>query len=327
MEFRRAGASGLHISTVAYGNFLTHGDKIDADRSTEIVRAAVDVGITTFDTADSYAGGAAEEVLGAALRGLPRDSFELSTKVFFALDDADPHPNSRGLSRKHVRESIDASLQRLGTDYLDVYIAHRFDPDVPLEEIIQGFADVVRAGKALYFGISEWPAEQIRLAAPIARELAVPIVLNQVQYSMLSRRAESDVVAACIESGIGLWAWSPLQQGVLTGKYLPGQQPPPGSRAVDTGRGSQLIRRWLTDDILAAVQKLGALAAELDVPLARLALAWVLGRTGVSGLIAGGARPEQVAQNVKAVELVIPSDVLVRIDEILVGVEPLPVGS
>jgi aryl-alcohol dehydrogenase-like predicted oxidoreductase len=318
MEFRRAGSSGLCISSIAYGNFLTHGGKVDVDLARECTQAALQEGITTFDTADSYAGGAAEEILGRALEGVPRDTIEVSTKVFFPLSDT-ARPNARGLSRKHVTESIDGSLRRLGMDYVDIYLAHRYDPEVPLEEILQAFAHVVRAGKALYIGISEWPAEVIGAASERARDLGIPLIANQVQYSMLFRNAEDAISPVCEEAGIGLWAWSPLAQGVLTGKYLPGQPPPAGSRAVDAGRGSELIRRWMTDDVLAAVQELGHVAAGLDLPLARLALAWVLGRRNVSGVVVGGSRPDQVRENVRAAAVTLPEDALKQIDSILSG--------
>jgi aryl-alcohol dehydrogenase-like predicted oxidoreductase len=319
MEFRRAGTSGLHISSIAYGNFLTHGEKVDVDLARECTQAALEEGITTFDTADSYAGGAAEEVLGRALDGVRRDTIEVCTKVFFPLGDGPARPNARGLSRKHVMESIDGSLRRLGMDYVDIYLAHRFDPEVPLEEILQAFADVVRAGKALYVGISEWPAEVISAASETARKLGIPLVANQVQYSILFRNVEETVGPVCENAGIGLWAWSPLAQGVLTGKYLPGKPPPAGSRAVDTGRGSELIRGWMSDEVLSAVQELGNLATELGLPLAQLALAWVLSRRNVTGVVVGGTRPGQVRENVRAASVVLPADALMRIDAILSG--------
>jgi aryl-alcohol dehydrogenase-like predicted oxidoreductase len=319
MEYRRAGSSGLHISSISYGNFLTHGEKVDVDLARQCTQAALQEGITTFDTADSYAGGAAEEILGHALEGVRRDTIEVCTKVFFPLGDGPARPNARGLSRKHVVESIDGSLRRLGMDYVDIYLAHRFDPEVPLEEIFQAFADVVRAGKALYIGISEWPAEVIRAASETARKVGIPLVANQVQYSMLFRNAEEAVGPVCEEAGIGLWAWSSLAQGVLTGKYVPGQPPPVGSRAVDTGRGSELIRRWMTADVLSAVQELGHVAAELGLPLARMALAWVLGRHNVTGVVVGGSKPDQVRENVRAASVTLPDDALTRIDTILSG--------
>jgi aryl-alcohol dehydrogenase-like predicted oxidoreductase len=319
MEYRRAGSSGLHISSIAYGNFLTHGEKVDVGLARECTQAALEEGITTFDTADAYAAGAAETVLGRALAGVRRDSIEVCTKVYFPVGDDNGRPNGRGLSRKHVLESIDGSLRRLGMDYIDIYQAHRFDPEVPLEEMMQAFADVVRAGKALYIGISEWPAGEIRAAGETARRLAIPLVTNQVQYSMLFRDVEHAVGPVCEEAGIGLWAWSGLAQGVLSGKYLPGQPPPTGSRAVDPGRGSQLIRRWLTDDVLGAVAELRNLAAELGLPLTQVALAWLLGRRNVAGVVVGGTRPEQVRENVRAAAVTLPEDALTRIDAILSG--------
>jgi aryl-alcohol dehydrogenase-like predicted oxidoreductase len=321
MEYRRAGSSGLRISSIAYGNFLTHGEKVDVGLARECTHAALEEGITTFDTADAYAGGAAETVLGGALAGVRRDTIEVCTKVYFPVGDDEGRPNGRGLSRKHVLESIDGSLRRLGMDYIDIYQAHRFDPEVPLEEIMQAFADVVRAGKALYVGISEWPADEIRAAGETAKRLAIPLVTNQVQYSMLFRGVEDTVGPVCEEAGIGLWAWSGLAQGVLSGKYLPGQPPPPGSRAVVPGRGSQLIRHWLTDEVLGAVAELSTLAAELGLSLAQVALAWLLGRRNVAGVVVGGTRPEQVRENVRAAGVTLPEDALTRIDAILSGLD------
>jgi aryl-alcohol dehydrogenase-like predicted oxidoreductase len=228
----------MHISAIAYGNFLTHGEKVDAALARECAQAALEEAITTFDTADSYAGGAAAEVLGKALNGVRRDTIEVCTKVFFPLGEP-ARPNARGLSRKHVMESIDGSLRRLGLDYVDIYLAHRYDPEVPLGEILQTF----------------------------------------------------------------------------TGKYVPGQPPPPASRAVDKGRGSELIRRWMTDDVLTAVQELKDVAEGLGMPLARLALAWVLARRNV----VGGSRPDQIRENVLAATVTLPDDALARIEEIVSG--------
>jgi aryl-alcohol dehydrogenase-like predicted oxidoreductase len=318
MRFRHLGRSGLKISEITYGNWLTHGSQVENDTASACVRAALDAGITTFDTADAYANGAAETVLGEALAGERRESLEIFTKVYFPTGPAGH--NDTGLSRKHIAESINASLKRLGTDYVDLYQAHRFDHDTPLEETMQAFADVVRAGKALYIGVSEWTADQLRDGHELARELGVPLVSNQPQYSMLYRVIEGEVVPASRELGISQIVWSPVAQGVLTGKYLPGAQPPAGSRATDTKGGAQFIKRLMADDVLTAVQGLRPVADELGLTLAQLAVAWVLANDNVAAAIVGASRPEQVAENVKASGVQIPSELLARIDVVLAGV-------
>ena len=256
MEFRRLGNSGLRISEIAYGNWLTHGSQVEEDAALACVRQALDEGITTFDTADVYANTAAETVLGKALAGERREGLEIFTKVYFPTN-AGGH-NDHGLSRKHILESIDASLSRLGTDYVDLYQAHRYDHDTPLEETMEAFADVVRQGKALYIGVSEWRAEELRAAHDLARELRVPLVSNQPQYNLLWRVIESEVVPTSVELGIGQVVWSPIAQGVLTGKYRPGADLPEGSRATDDKGGADMISRWMKDDVLERVQRLQA---------------------------------------------------------------------
>ena len=233
MEFRRLGRSGLSISEISYGNWITHGSQVEEDQAHACVKAALDAGITTFDTADVYANTRAEAVLGRALAGQRRESLEIFTKVYWPTGPGGP--NDRGLGRKHIMESAHASLKRLQTDYVDLYQAHRFDKSVPLEETMLAFADLVRAGKVLYLGVSEWNAEQITRGAELARELNVPLISNQPQYSMLWRVIESQVVPACEREGISQIVWSPIGQGVLTGKYLPGQAPP---ASVQIGRAS-----------------------------------------------------------------------------------------
>jgi aryl-alcohol dehydrogenase-like predicted oxidoreductase len=252
MEFRHLGRSGLKVSEISYGNWITHGSQVADDAAIACVREALDLGITTFDTADVYAGTRAESVLGRALAGQRREGLEIFTKVYWPTG---PGPNDRGLSRKHIMESINGSLRRLQTDYVDLYQAHRFDFATPLEETMEAFADIVRAGKALYIGVSEWTAEQIRAGHALARELRIPLVSNQPQYSMLWRVIEAEVVPTCSELGIGQVVFSPIAQGVLTGKYLPGQAPPAGSRATDES-GSTFIQRLLKDDVLERVQRL-----------------------------------------------------------------------
>jgi aryl-alcohol dehydrogenase-like predicted oxidoreductase len=313
MEFRRLGRSGLSVSEIAYGNWLTHGGQVEEETAHACVKAALDGGITTFDTADAYAKTRAESVLGRALAGLPRESYELFTKAYWPTG---PTPNNRGLSRKHLIESCHASLRRLGTDYLDLYQAHRYDASTPLEETMSAYADLVRQGKVLYIGVSEWRAEEITAAAELARELRVPFVSNQPQYSMLWRVIEAEVVPASERAGVSQIVWSPIGQGVLTGKYLPGQAPPEGSRATDEAGGT-FVRRMMTDDVLTRVQQLTPVAADCGLTMAQLAIAWVLRNPNVAAAIVGASRPSQVADNVAASGVTLSDDVVARIDEIL----------
>ena len=318
MEIRNLGASGLKISAIAYGNWLTHGSQVEEDAALACVRQALDEGITTFDTADVYANTAAESVLGKALAGERREGLEIFTKVFWPTGPG-AH-NDKGLGRKHIMESIDGSLRRLGTDYVDLYQAHRYDHGTPLEETMVAFADVVRAGKALYIGVSEWRAEEIRAAHELAKELRVPLVSNQPQYSMLWRVIEAEVVPTCRELGIGQIVWSPIAQGVLTGKYQPGQAPPAGSRATDEKGGADMISRWLEDDVLERIQLLRPIAEEAGLSMAQLAVAWVLQNDNVAAAIIGASRPEQVTENVKAAGVRLDDEALRAIDEIVAPV-------
>ncbi|WP_371478896.1 aldo/keto reductase family protein [Kitasatospora sp. NBC_00315] len=314
MEFRQLGRSGLRISAIAYGNWVTHGSQIDERAARACVHAALDEGITTFDTADAYAATKAEEVLGRALKGQRREGVEILTKVYFPTG---PGANDRGLSRKHILESINGSLRRLGCDYVDVYQAHRFDPTTPLEETLRAFDDVVRQGKALYVGVSEWTADQIRAAVRTAAALGLDrIVSNQPQYSLIQRAIEEEIVPLCTEAGIGQIAWSPLAQGVLTGKYLPGAPPPQGSRATDPA-GRPRITPLLQDDILNRVQKLGPLAREADLTMAQLAIAWVLQNPGVSCAIIGASSPDQIRQNARAAGVTLDADLMRTVDDLL----------
>ncbi|HEY8373404.1 MAG TPA: aldo/keto reductase family protein [Pseudonocardiaceae bacterium] len=316
MEFRRLGRSGLNVSAISYGNWITHGSQVEEEQARACVHAALDAGITTFDTADVYAGTKAEEVLGRALKGQRREGLEIFTKVFWPTG---PGPNDKGLGRKHIIESCNNSLRRLQTDYVDLYQAHRFDRTVPLEETMLAFADLVRQGKVLYIGVSEWTAEQITRGAAIARELQIPFVSNQPQYSMLWRVIESQVVPACEREGLSQIVWSPLAQGVLTGKYKPGQPPPAGSRATDEN-GKKFISRFLRDEVLEKVQQLRPIAEECGLTLAQLALAWVLQNQNVASAIIGATRPEQVTENVKAAGVKLDDEVMKKIDEVLDGV-------
>ncbi|ONI79182.1 aldo/keto reductase [Actinosynnema sp. ALI-1.44] len=314
MEFRRLGRSGLTVSEISYGNWITHGSQVEEEQAVACVRAALDAGITTFDTADVYANTAAESVLGRALAGQRRESLEILTKVFWPTGPKGP--NDSGLGRKHIIESANASLKRLQTDYVDVYQAHRFDRTVPLEETMLAFAELVRQGKALYIGVSEWTAEQITQGAALARELRVPFISNQPQYSMLWRVIESQVIPASEREGLGQIVFSPIAQGVLTGKYLPGQPVPEGSRATDES-GKNFVGRWLRDDVLERVQQLKPLAAEAGLSLAQFAVAWVLQNKNVSSAIIGASRPEQVTENVKASGVVLEQGLLDKIDAVL----------
>ncbi len=317
MDIRNLGNSGLKISEIAYGNWLTHGSQVEEDAALACVRQALDEGITTFDTADVYANTAAETVLGKALAGERREGLEIFTKVYWPTGPG--KHNDHGLSRKHIMESIDGSLRRLGTDYVDLYQAHRFDYETPLEETMEAFADVVRSGKALYIGVSEWRAEEIRRGYELARELRIPFVSNQPQYNMLWRVIEPEVVPTCEELGIGQIVWSPIAQGVLTGKYKPGQPHPAGSRATDTKGGADMVSRWLEDDILQRVQQLQPIADEAGLSMAALAVAWVLQNSNVSAAIIGASRPEQVTENVKAAGVKLDPALMKQIDEVLEG--------
>jgi aryl-alcohol dehydrogenase-like predicted oxidoreductase len=315
MEFRYLGASGLKVSEISYGNWLTHGSQVEEDAALACVRRALDEGITTFDTADVYANTRAETVLGKALNGERRESLEIFTKVYWPTGPGGP--NDSGLSRKHIMESIEGSLRRLQTDHIDLYQAHRYDVSTPLEETMQAFADVVRSGKAHYIGVSEWTAEQIRAAHTLARELGIPFVSSQPQYNMLWRVIEAEVVPTCEELGISQVVWSPIAQGVLTGKYKPGQPHPEGSRATDDKGGANMVRRYLADEVLTAVARLEPIAADAGLSMAQLAVAWVLQNPNVASAIIGASRPEQVTDNVKAAGVTLDAGVMKAIDEAL----------
>jgi len=306
MEFRYLGNSGLKLSAIAYGNWVTHGNQVGDATAAACVHRALGLGITTFDTADVYAEGRAETVLGEALDGVRRESYELCTKVYWPTG---PGANDRGLSRKHIMESAHASLRRLRTDHIDLYQAHRFDTETPLEETMVAFADLVRQGKVHYIGCSEWTAEQISAGAALARELRIPFVSSQPQYSLVWRVIEAEVVPACREEGLSQIVWSPLLQGVLTGKYRPGEPKPEGSRAAGSGPEADLMAMIMNDGLLARVQELGALADEAGCTTAQLALAWVLHNDNVAAAIVGASRPEQLDENVGALD--------VRIDDAL----------
>jgi aryl-alcohol dehydrogenase-like predicted oxidoreductase len=314
MQFRHLGRSGLKVSAISYGNWITHGSQVEDDAAVACVHAALDAGITTFDTADVYAGTRAEVVLGRALAEQRRESLEIFTKVYWPTG---PGTNDTGLSRKHIMESCHGSLRRLGTDYVDLYQAHRYDHDTPLEETMTAFADLVRQGKVLYIGVSEWSAQQIRDAAALAAELKVPFVSNQPQYSLLWRVIEDQVVPASEEVGVSQIVWSPMAQGVLTGKYLPGQPVPEGSRATDDKGGADFVQRFLRDDVLELVQQVVPLADEAGITMAQLAVAWVLRNQNVASAIVGASRPEQLADTAAAVDITLDDDLVARVEEIL----------
>ncbi|MCT1447372.1 aldo/keto reductase family protein [Brevibacterium casei] len=315
MEFRYLGNSGFKISEITYGNWLTHGSQVENDIATKCVHAALDAGISTFDTADVYANTAAEQVLGDALAGQRRESLEIFTKVYFPTGPKGH--NDTGLSRKHIMESIDGSLTRLGTDYVDLYQAHRYDYETPLEETMQAFADIVRAGKALYIGVSEWNADQLRAAHYLARDLGIQLISNQPQYNMLWRVIEERVVPTSKELGISQIVWSPIAQGVLTGKYKVGQPAPAGSRATDEKGGADMISRYMNDETLTAVAKLEPIATDLGLTMGQLAIAWVLANDNVATALVGASRPEQVESNAAAAGVRLDAEVLARIDEAL----------
>jgi len=313
MEFRHLGRSGLLVSEIAYGNWITHGSQVAEEAARACVAAALDEGITTFDTADVYAGTRAEEVLGRALHGIRRESIEVCTKVFWPTG---PGANDRGLSRKHIMESAHASLRRLRTDYLDLYQAHRYDHETPLEETMRAFDDLVRQGKVLYIGVSEWRAEEIAAALRIADQMGLErIISNQPQYNIIWRVIESEIVPLCQKEGIGQIVWSPVAQGALTGKYAQGAAPPPGSRATDR-TGSSFIAEYLTGDVLSPVRQLRPVAEESGLTQSQLAVAWTLQNPNVSAAIIGASRPEQVRENAKAAGVRLEPEVLARIDEI-----------
>ena len=314
MEHRRLGDSGLRVSELAYGNWITHASQVDEDAARACVHAALDAGITTFDTADIYAATAAEEVLGRALAGYRRDGLEIFTKTYWPIG---PGANDRGLSRKHIMSACDGSLRRLGVDYIDLYQAHRYDYETPLTETLRAFDDLVRAGKVLYVGVSEWTAGQIEEAVRISAEMGFDrIVSNQPQYSALWRVIEAEVEPVCRQNGIGQLVWSPLAQGVLTGKYVPGAAAPADSRA-SSEVGGAFISRWLRDEVLTAVAALKPLADEMDLTIAQLSLAWVLSNDNVSAAILGATRPEQLLSNIKASGVTLDADLKAQMDAIL----------
>ncbi len=317
MRYRNLGAAGVKVSEVSLGSWLTYGGSVEEERAIACIRRAFELGVNFFDTANVYRRGAAEEVTGRALRDIRRDDYVLATKVFFPMGDG---PNDRGLSRKHIVEQCHASLRRLGTDYVDLLQCHRSDPETSLEETLRALDDLVTQGKVLYVGVSEWDAGLIEEARALQARLNLDgLVSNQPQYSLLARGIESEVLPTSKRLGIGQVVWSPLAQGVLTGKYAPGQALPEGTRAADP-QSSGFMQRFLRDEVLSAVQELRPIADGLGLSLSRLAIAWVLREPGVASAIVGASRPEQVEDNVAASGVELDAETLARIDAVLAPV-------
>jgi 1-deoxyxylulose-5-phosphate synthase len=292
MRYRRLGSSDLEVSEISLGSWLTYGVGVERERAATCVEKAFELGINFIYTANIYGRGAAESFLGAVLSGRPRDSYVLATKLFFPMTDQD-----RGLSRAQVEKQLDASLKRLRTDYVDLYQCHRYDEETPLEETMLALTDAVRSGKVRYIGFSEWPADRIRAAIEMSG--VERFVSSQPQYSLLWREPEEEVIPLCAANGISQIVWSPLAQGVLTGKYLPGTPPPTGTRATSEEMGGWMDR-LMQDRLLEAVQRLKPVAAEAGLSLAQFALAWVLREPNVASAIVGASRPEQLEENAKA---------------------------
>lgn len=315
VEYRYVGNSGLQITEITYGNWITHGLQVEKDAARKTVRRALDLGITTFDTADVYANRKAEKILGKALKGVPREDLEILTKVYWPVGKGGP--NHCGLSRKHIMDAANRSLKNLKTDYIDIYQAHRFDYRTPLEETMQAFADLVRQGKVHYIGVSEWTAEQIEDGHALAEDLGIQLISNQPQYSALWRVPEAKVIPTCEKLGMSQIVFSPMAQGVLTGKYVAGKTPPAGSRATDDKGGAKFIDKFMTPEILTAVQKLQPIADEAGLTMAQLSLAWVLSNPNVAATIVGASRPDQLDETVKASGVKLDADTVKAVNEAL----------
>ena len=314
MNYRRLGRSGVKVSEISLGSWLTYGGSVAEERAQACIHKAYELGINFFDTANVYMRGAAEEIVGRALNGFERDSYFLATKVYFPMGEG---PNDRGLSRKHITEQCHASLKRLGVDYVDLYQCHRYDEDTPLEETLRALDDLVRQGKVLYVGVSEWRADQIADALRLAKEMNLDrIVSNQPRYNMIQRHIEAEIIPLCEREGVGQVVFSPLAQGVLTGKYLPGEVPKEGTRAADS-ESNRFMQQLMNKEILSAVNKLRSVASDAGLSMSQLALVWILGHENVSSAIIGASRPEQVEDNVKAAGVRLSADVVSKIDGIL----------
>jgi aryl-alcohol dehydrogenase-like predicted oxidoreductase len=317
VEYRALGRSGLRVSEISLGSWLTYGRTVEDDVTRACILRAYELGINLFDTANVYHTGAAEESLGRVIRELPRTDLVIATKVFFPMG---PGPNDRGLSRKHVTEQCHASLRRLGVEYVDLYQCHRFDPDVPVDETLRALEDLVQSGKVLYLGVSQWSGEQIRDAVGMQERMGWHrMISNQPQYNMLVRTIEDEVIPASEEAGVGQIVWSPLAQGVLTGKYRPGAPLPENTRGADPSSNS-FMEPLLQPPVLEAVERLRPIADEAGISLAQLALAWVLRQPNVASAIVGATRVEQVETNAAAAGIRLDPDALRRIDEALAEV-------
>jgi voltage-dependent potassium channel beta subunit len=314
VNYRRLGRSGVKVSEISLGSWLTYGGSVAEERAQACIHKAYELGINVFDTANVYMRGAAEEIVGRALNGFERDSYFLATKVYFPMGEG---PNDRGLSRKHITEQCHASLKRLGVDYVDLYQCHRYDEDTPLEETLRALDDLVRQGKMLYVGVSEWRADQIADALRLAKEMNLDrIVSNQPRYNMIQRHIEAEIIPLCEREGVGQVVFSPLAQGVLTGKYLPGEVPKEGTRAADS-ESNRFMQELMNKEVLSAVNKLRSVASDAGLSMSQLALVWILGHENVSSAIIGASRPEQVEDNVKAAGVRLSADVVSKIDGIL----------
>jgi L-glyceraldehyde 3-phosphate reductase len=319
MNYRKIGCHGVKVSEMALGSWLTYGGAYGQEQADACVKKAYDLGINYFDTADVYGAGqthpgAAEEVLAKSLEGFARSSYVLATKTFWPVGDG---PNDRGLSRKHIMEQCNASLKRLNTDYVDIFYCHRYDPETPVDEVMRALDDLVHQGKVLYAGVSEWSATQILDAQSTARQLTLnPIAINQPAYNMLNRYIEKEVMPMCTREGLGIAVFSPVAEGVLTGKYKKGQELPKGSRAADPKVG-HFVERYLTDENLDKVERLSLIASDNSVTMAQMALAWILHHKEISSVIIGASRPEQIEENAKAVDVVLDSNTINAIDEVL----------
>jgi aryl-alcohol dehydrogenase-like predicted oxidoreductase len=317
VEYRQLGRSGVKVSEISLGSWLTYGGSVAEERARACIHKAYELGINFFDTANVYMRGAAEEIVGRALSGFERDSYFLATKVYFPMGEG---PNDRGLSRKHIMEQAHASLRRLGVDYVDLYQCHRYDEETPLEETLRALDDLVRQGKVLYVGVSEWRADQIADALRLAREMNLDkIVSNQPRYNMIQRQIEAEIIPLCEREGVGQVVFSPLAQGVLTGKYLPGETPVQGTRAADP-EANTFMRQLMNEEVLSAVNELRSVASDVDLSMSQLALVWILRQHNVSSAIIGASRPEQVEDNAKAAGVRLSPDVVSEIDGILKGV-------
>lgn len=314
MKYRNLGHTGLKVSEISLGSWLTYGTAEEQQAADDCVRTAFELGINFFDTANAYNRGEGEKAIGAALRSYERSRYVLSTKVFFPMGEG---VNDRGLSRKHIMEQCEASLKRLGTDYIDVYFCHRFDAETPTEETLRALDDLTAQGKILYAAVSEWTAAQISDATHIADRLRLrPLAANQPIYNLFERYIEQEVLAVSKQHGLGQVVFSPLAQGILTGKYKPGQAPAAGTRAADDSV-NHVINSYLRDDVLEVVGKLDQLAQGLDIKLSQLALAWILRQPGVSSAIIGATKPHQIQENVEAVNISLSEDTLLQIDQIM----------